>query len=1130
MLQFFKKLFGDNQAREIRKFAPVVDQINAIYATLADLSDDDLRARSAAVRQRVQEAVAEIEEEKAAIQKRLRTADVLVVEGDADTADTALEALSPEARHKLLDELDDLGEEWLETVEEVLTENLAETFAIVKDTCRRLTERQHTYTAGGNAIVWDMIPYDVQLVGGIALHQGKIAEMKTGEGKTLVSVSPIFLNALAGRGVHVVTVNPYLAQRDAEWMEPVFAFHGLTVDVIDKHEPSGPSRRAAYLADVTYGTNNEFGFDYLRDNSFVFDADQLSQRQHHFAIVDEVDSVLIDEARTPLIISGPVQADQQQQRFEELRPAIDSLVFQQQKLVAQFVAEAEREIKLRDEAGGKGRDAKKHEEAAGLALLRAHRGFPRNKRLQKFLQEPGMGTLLQKTEFYYLQDSGKEMPFVDEALYFALDERNHSIEMTDMGREYAAKQAGTDTDLFILPDIGAETADLERSRADALAAGTEEIAAVEAFENDRRTLYARYSERAQMLHAIEQLLRAYTLFEKDVEYIVQDDKVMIVDEHTGRVLPGRRYSDGLHQAIEAKEKVQVQAATQTYATITLQNYFRLYHKLAGMTGTAETEAEEFYKIYKLEVVVVPTNRPIQRSDRDDIIYRTKREKYNAVIDKIREYHEKGQPVLVGTASVETSETISRMLTRAGIAHNVLNAKQDRAKQEADIVAEAGRPGAVTIATNMAGRGTDIKLGEGVHERGGLAILGTERHESRRIDLQLRGRSGRQGDPGESVFFVSFEDDLMRLFGDRAAKVFDTFKLEEGTSLEHPWASKSIERAQKKVEQNNFGIRKRQLEFDDVLNAQRTVIYERRGHALHGDRTRDDVLDMIEAVAKDLASRHHTSLGTSSLAELREEVRLLMAFDLTLEEDEYFKMDEEDLGDFLAEESERVYEAKRAAFAKPFYEGMVNLAAQYPDEASRPQKLMVDLTDGRRYLRATARLEAALQNEGQELNDALERSAMLSVIDERWTEHLRDLDEVREGVNLRSYGQKDPLIEYKMEAFRLFEVMMKEIDRDVVGLVFKAGPLAQGAGSGGDLLDLPAPTQAPRPPAIAARKPSFITSSSQGEQAMKQAKAASDGKHAPNQLVTIQNPATGQTLQIKYKHARARLAQGWTLVD
>ncbi|NND70956.1 MAG: preprotein translocase subunit SecA, partial [Rhodothermales bacterium] len=907
-------------------------------------------------------------------------------------------------------------------------------------------------------IEWDMVPYDVQLLGGVALLQGRIAEMKTGEGKTLVAVAPIYLNALVGRGVHIVTVNPYLAQRDCEWMAPVFNYLGLNSDVIDKYDAHSPGRRTAYRSDITYGTNNEFGFDYLRDNSFVVDPDQLVQRDHHFAIIDEVDSVLIDEARTPLIISGPVpQPDDD--RFTELRSPIDRLVSQQKKLVAQFVADAEKSLAERDSMEGSDRKRVAELEAeAGLALLRASRGFQKNKKLRKLLSEPGVAQLLQRTEFTYLQDNAKNMPFVDDELYYALDEKQHAIEMTEKGRQFISKAAGQPTDLFVLPDIGVEVAQFEQDYSKATAEletryeneSLDEEKKQNKLLNDRRlvkkdledkkrTLYSEYADRAERLHAIEQLLKAYTLYEKDVEYIVQDGRVMIVDTHTGRVLPGRRYSDGLHQAIEAKEQVKVQAPTQTYATITLQNYFRMYSKLSGMTGTAETEAEELHKIYGVDVVVVPTNKPIARDDRNDLVFKTRRAKYSAVIDKIREYNKKGQPVLVGTTSVEVSETLSRMLKRGGIKHNVLNAKRDRAEQEALIVADAGKQGAVTIATNMAGRGTDIKLGPGVRERGGLAIIGTERHESRRIDLQLRGRAGRQGDDGVSQFYVSLDDNLMRLFSsDRVAKVMDRMNLEEDAVIEHPWVNKSIERAQKKVEQNNFGIRKRQLEYDDVLNAQREVIYDRRRHALLGERMQGDLMDMLRDVIEDIVGPHYAE-GT--LEEMREDILRTLAFDLEIDRETFVKLGDDGMVERVFETAMDFYNRKRDALARPFHDSMAKL--QSSDQANKPERVFVDFTDGRKIIRSVVKIEDAVESNGQEVNDAMERAALLSFIDSHWTDHLRNLDELKEGIGLRAFGQRDPLIEYKMEAFKMFTGLMGTIGHDFVSFVLKSGPLVDG---------------------------------------------------------------------------------------
>ena len=1080
MLQFFQKVFGGNSnERELKKLWPLVAEINAHFEGLQALSDDELRARTDAFKAQIRAAVADIEAEQEDLRARLHAADGAgtdadAIGGDGQAADDG--ALSLRERQDLYARLDDLDAQWLDAVETVLDELLPEAFAVVKETCRRLLGQK--WIAGGNEITWDMVPYDVQLIGGMVLHQGAVAEMKTGEGKTLVAVAPIYLNALVGRGVHVVTVNPYLAQRDAEWMGPVYEFHGLKVDCIDRHQPHTPERRAAYRADITYGTNNEFGFDYLRDNSFVIDPEQLVQRGHHYAIVDEVDSVLIDEARTPLIISGPVpQSDED--RYQEFQPYVDKLVFSQQKLVAGFVAEAERLLKERDQASEKGerKRAAELEEAAGLALLRAQRGFPRNARLIKLKGEPGVEQLLRKTEFTYLQDNARRMPEVDEPLHFALDEKLHQIEMTDQGREFVAKAAGTDAAFWVIPDVGEEIARIERDFEAKKAALYDDLKAdpslteekrehklmndlrllTSEMENAKRELYSTYAEKSERIHAVNQLLRAYTLYERDKEYIVQDDKVMIVDEHTGRVLPGRRYSDGLHQAIEAKEKVKVQAATQTYATITLQNYFRMYAKLAGMTGTAETEAEEFYNIYKLPVVVIPTNKPVVRADLEDLVYKTRRAKLKAVMDRIEEYHTKGQPVLVGTTSVEMSETISRMLQRSKIPHNVLNAKASRAQAEAQIVAQAGRKGAVTIATNMAGRGTDIKLGEGVTDLGGLAIVGTERHESRRIDLQLRGRSGRQGDPGESVFYVSLEDDLMRLFGhDRTARVMDKLGMKEDEVITHKWITKGIEKAQQKVEQNNFSIRKRQLEYDDVLNSQREVIYDRRMHALQGDRLRGDVFDMLRQFVEKLVAEHAPNTDFDGL---REALLRHLAFDLPLDRERAFTLGEAGLAEHVVEAAAQHYQKKRAALAAPFLQSARQMAEQAGENA--PKRLYVDFTDGRRLLRATVTPEDVIGSEGQEINDALERAAVLSVIDEKWTEHLRDLDELKEGIGLRAYGQKDPLIVYKMEAFALFKEMLEGVNEEVLGLVFKAGPVVQGQ-PGPAMPRRAAAGQAPRP--------------------------------------------------------------------
>ncbi len=1094
MLKWLSNLFGDPNERELKNMWPVVDEINEHVARFEALSDEELRGKTEAFKEQIREATAGIDARTQEIRAELRRAPAHVpgpagalVGGDGavpgnGAAGDGLPALDGEAaengqpegapaapreltldeRRDLLDEMDDLEDERRAVVQDVLDELLPEAFAVVKETCRRMLGEQ--WTAGGMDVTWDMVPYDVQLLGGVVLHQGRVAEMKTGEGKTLVAVLPVYLNALTGQGVHLITVNPYLAERDAEWMGPIFAFHGLTVDVVDRYEPHSAERRKAYRADITYGTNNEFGFDYLRDNSFVVRPEQLVQRDHYYAIIDEVDSVLIDEARTPLIISGPVPTPQND-RYSELQTAVEKVVRQQKKIVRELADEAGALLEERgaaQEAGDKKR-ASRAEDEAGLALLRASRGYQKDEKLLRLLGEQGNERLRLKTEYLYLQDNAKRMPFVDEVLLFALDEKQRSIEMTEEGRLRTATAAGQEEDLFVLPDLGEEIAAMERRRDQVLrekeaalngaSADAEHVSGEEReaqlaktrqeqqrdMEEKKRELYATYSERAERLHAIEQLLKAYTLFEKDTDYIVEEGSVKIVDEHTGRVLSGRRYSDGLHQAIEAKEQVEVQKATQTYATITLQNYFRMYDKLAGMTGTAETEAEEFSKIYGMDVVVVPTNEPIVRDDGDDLIFKSKRAKYQAVVDRIRELHEGGQPTLVGTTSVEVSELLSRRLQREGIRHNVLNAKKDRAKKEADIVAEAGRQGAVTIATNMAGRGTDIKLGEGVREAGGLAIVGTERHESRRIDLQLRGRSGRQGDPGESQFYVSLEDDLMRLFGqDRVAKVMDRLNLEEDAVITHPWINKSIERAQGKVEQNHFAIRKRQLDYDDVLNAQREVIYDRRQHALKGERFHAEVMAMLHDVVDKIVGKHY---GDGNFEELREELLRTLAFDFEADREELVHLGEEGTADRVYEAATEHYGRKRAALAQPFYQRLKQLTEQ-GDGERRPDRVFVDFTDGQRLLRTLADVDDALETQGYEINDALERTVMLSIIDERWTEHLRELDELKEGIGLRSFGRKDPLVEYKMDAYGLFAELMERISDEVVALCFKAGPLVE----------------------------------------------------------------------------------------
>jgi len=945
MLQgLLKKVFGDKNTKILNELWPIVDEIKIEYEKIKDYSDEQLRAKTAEFKEIIRNETEELRNRIDELKEKLRTDEF---EEDYDS---------------IHEEIEDLEEELDEKYEEILDRLLPEAFAVVKATCKQLIGR--TWETAGNKITWDMIPYDVQLLGGIVLHKGKIAEMATGEGKTLVATLPIYLNALTGRGVHLVTVNDYLAKRDSEWMGEIYKFHGLTVGcILNTMDPE--QRKKIYNCDVTYGTNNEFGFDYLRDNMAI-SAENVVQRLHNYVIVDEVDSVLIDEARTPLIISGPVEAAEQ--KFNEMKPSVERLFRKQSNLVAQIVQEAEKLIETGE-----------NQAQAGINLLRAFRGFPKNKKLLKLLSEPDNKKLLQVTELEFLREKEKRMPEIDDELYFAIDEKNNSINLTEKGTEELAIGSSEGKEFFVLPDLGTEISEIENN---------EELSEEEKLKRKDK-LYAVYSERMDRIHTINQLLKAYTLFSKDDEYVITEDgKIAIVDEFTGRVLPGRRYSDGLHQAIEAKENVKVEKDTQTLATITLQNYFRLYKKLAGMTGTAETEEAEFDEIYKLEVLVVPTNKPIARVDEDDSIYRTKREKLNAVVNKIKELKDERRPVLVGTASVEASETISRMLKRQGVTHNVLNAKHHQ--REAEIIAFAGQPGAITIATNMAGRGTDIKLGAGVVEKGGLYILGTERHESRRIDRQLRGRAGRQGDPGTTKFFISLEDDLMRLFGgDKVTNVMKRIGIEEGEALEHSMITKSVERAQKKVEENNFAIRKRLLEYDDVMNQQREVIYSRRKRALEGERLKPEILEFLEEYVDDILDNYFDNADAENI---HKDVLNHLLVDVKIEPDDFENLGKEGI-------KEKIVTA-----AKDFY--------------SKKEEMLEP-----------------------ELMARLERYAMLSVIDEKWKEHLRDMDDLKEGIHLRAYGQKDPLIEYKAEAYQLFVTLLENIRNEVVSFTFKFFPQA-----------------------------------------------------------------------------------------
>jgi preprotein translocase subunit SecA len=1013
------KILGNKSERDIRDISPIVEQIKEEYKRISKLSNDELRKESDKLRQIINERIKPEEDEIASLKEQVEEVDI-------------------QESEKIYEQIDKLEAKIDEKIEEVLDEILPTAFALVKDTARRFNDNEqievtandfdkdlaatrdsvnikgdkaiwhNKWMAGGSEITWNMVHYDVQLIGGIVLHQGKIAEMATGEGKTLVATLPVFLNALARRGVHIVTVNDYLSKRDAEWMGPIYEFHGLTVDCIDKHRPNSEDRRKAYNADITFGTNNEFGFDYLRDNMSI-NPEDLVQRKHHYAIVDEVDSVLVDDARTPLIISGPVPKGENQQ-FEELKDYVEKLYKAQRDLVGHIFIEAKKLLTKENAT-----DEEKKE--GGLLLLRAHKGLPKNKSIIKFLSEEGIKGVMQKTENFYMQENNKNMHIVTDPLFFIIEEKQNSVELTDKGIDLIS--AGfDDPDFFILPDMGSRMADLENSG----------LPREELLEKKDKLLQD-YSIKSERVHTINQLLKAYTMFEKDVEYVVMDNKVKIVDEQTGRIMEGRRYSDGLHQAIEAKERVKVEAATQTFATITLQNYFRMYHKLAGMTGTAETEAGEFWDIYKLEVVVIPTNRRIVRDDREDLVYKTKREKYNAVIDEIVELNKAGRPALVGTTSVEISELLSRMLKIRGIKHNVLNAKLHA--REAEIVAEAGHSGTVTIATNMAGRGTDIKLTEEVKKAGGLAIIGTERHDSRRVDRQLRGRAGRQGDPGSSQFYVSLEDDLMRLFGsDRISGVMDRLGLKEGEVIQHSMISKSIERAQRKVEENNFGIRKRLLEYDDVMNSQREVIYKKRRHALFGERLEVDVLNMMYDSVEELVNEYH---GSDMFEDFNLELMRLLSLESPVSEDDFKKMAPAEITNAIYERMIENYNRKVETISKQAYPVIKNV---YETKSQQYQNIVVPISDGKRVFQIICNLEKAYLNKGKELVKSYQKQIVLNTIDEAWKEQLREMDDLKQSVQNATYEQKDPLLIYKFESFNLFKQMVNKVNKDVVSTLMK----------------------------------------------------------------------------------------------
>ncbi len=1019
-----KQLFGDKTTKDRKDYQPIIVKTNGFFQEFRSLSDDELRNKTLGFRKSIQDHIQDLEDQLAGLNA------------------TASDINTPiDQKEELFEKIDKLTKTIDEKIEEKLAEILPEAFAVVKETARRWSENGqlvvtatqmdrdlaarkdginiegekaiwlNKWTAAGADVSWNMVHYDVQIMGGAVLHRGNIAEMQTGEGKTLVATLPVFLNALAGKGVHVVTVNDYLAKRDSEWMGPLYQFHGLSVDCIDKHRPNSEERRNAYMADITFGTNNEFGFDYLRDN-MAGSVEDLVQRKHHFAIVDEVDSVLIDDARTPLIISGPTPRGEEHE-FHQLKPRVENVVAAQKAYVTQCLAEAKKLLTVINGPAEGGGDPKKMLEEGGIALLRAFRGLPKNKALIKFLSEPGIKAHLQKTENFYMQDQGKQMKKIDKELFFVIDEKNNTIELTNKGIDLIS--GSDDRDFFVMPDIGSEIAKLQKENLEK-----------EDFLNKKDSLVREYSIKSERIHSVSQLLKAYTLFEKEVEYVILDGKVKIVDEQTGRIMEGRRYSDGLHQAIEAKENVQVEAATQTYATITLQNYFRMYHKLAGMTGTAETEAKEFWDIYKLEVIAIPTNRPIVRKDQNDLVFKTAREKYTAVINEIEKLVEQGRPVLVGTTTVEISEFLSRMLQMKNIKHQVLNAKYHQ--KEAEIVAEAGKAGAVTIATNMAGRGTDIKLGEGVKEAGGLAIIGTERHDSRRVDRQLRGRSGRQGDPGSSQFFVSLEDDLMRKFGsERIAKLMDRMGLKEGEVITHSMVSKSIERAQKKVEENNFGIRKRLLEYDDVMNAQRKAIYKKRKNALFGDRLDLDIDNMFYDMCESTVFAH----TKDSFEEFELDLIRIIGIDSPVSEGDYKTLDQNELVN-------RVYQAMKDQYTrknnKIIQMAMPQIKHVHETMSGRFKNIALPLSDGKRMMQLTVSLEEAYGSEGRTIVKSLEKNVILGMIDNEWKEHLREMDDLRSAVHHAQYEQKDPLLVYKLESFELFKAMLARLNTEATELL------------------------------------------------------------------------------------------------
>jgi preprotein translocase subunit SecA len=1109
-----KAFVGDKSEKDVKAIQPLVTKVKSFESALQTLSHDELRAKTSEFKSKIQQARAD------------KDAKIIALKQEAEQTQDI------DAREDFYTEIDAIEKEAYEISEKVLNEILPEAFAVIKETARRFKENKsitvsaspkdrelsasksyitisgdnatwvNSWDAAGKAITWDMIHYDVQLIGGVVLHQGKIAEMQTGEGKTLVATLPLYLNALTGNGVHLVTVNDYLAKRDSTWKAPLFEFHGMTVDCIDNHQPNSPERRKAYEADITYGTNNEFGFDYLRDN-MAHAPEDLVQRKHNYAIVDEVDSVLVDDARTPLIISGPVpQGDRHE--FNELKPKVENLVTLQRKVATDCLTEAKRLFK------------EGNTKEAGFNLLRSYRALPKSKALIKFLSEEGVKQLLQKTENQYMQDNNREMPKIDEALYFVIEEKNNQVELTDNGIQYLSQD--TDANFFVLPDIGTEIAQIER-----------ENLATDAEAERKEELFKDFSIKSERIHTLTQLLKAYTLFEKDTEYVIMENKVMIVDEQTGRIMDGRRYSDGLHQAIEAKENVKIEAATQTFATITLQNYFRMYSKLSGMTGTAVTEAGEFWEIYKLDVVEIPTNRPMARKDKDDLIYRTVREKFNAVIEDVVELSKEGRPVLIGTTSVEISELLSRMLKIRGIQHNVLNAKMH--KSEAEIVAEAGKPGVVTIATNMAGRGTDIKLSDEVKKAGGLAIIGTERHDSRRVDRQLRGRAGRQGDVGSSQFYVSLEDNLMRLFGsERVAKVMDRIGLKEGEVIQHSMMTKSIERAQKKVEENNFGVRKRLLEYDDVMNAQREVVYKRRRHALHGERLKVDIANMMYDTCELVVEQNKLAGDFKNY-----EFELIRYFSISspVTEAEFGKLTEREITGKTYKAILEHYNIKIERNAEEAFPIIKNV---YENNNGQYLRIIVPFTDGIKSLNVVTDLEKSYASHGKTLVTDFEKNITLAIVDEAWKKHLRKMDELKQSVQLAVHEQKDPLLIYKFEAFNLFKKMIDDVNKEVISFLFKGNLPSQNPSdiheakqvrqkqnyteSKQDVASSDAASEARRAGEAASQRPS-VTETITRE----------TPKINRNDTVTIKHVMSGKSETMKFKKAESMIASGeWVIVN